>query len=130
MQELIDNLKDAARYLLQNGQTRQGLAVQACVTMLEDDDDEPLTDAAIYALADQHGTRYRTADEEGMTFDKHAVLGFARELLLWPVMVDDATAPGAPPSAEWRCSQLCARSDCAEVKKCLATRGMQGVGRG
>lgn len=42
MQELIDNLKDAARYLLQNGQTKQGLAVQACVTMLEDDrEDEP-----------------------------------------------------------------------------------------
>lgn len=36
-QELIANLKDAARYLLQNGQTKQGLAVQACVTMLEDD---------------------------------------------------------------------------------------------
>lgn len=34
---LITSLKDAARYLLQNGQTRQGLAVRACVTMLEDD---------------------------------------------------------------------------------------------
>lgn len=40
MQELIANLKDAARYLLQNGQTKQGLAVQACVTMLEDDSDD------------------------------------------------------------------------------------------
>lgn len=40
--EFIDSLKDAARYLLQEGKTRQGLAVQACVTMLEDDtpDDE------------------------------------------------------------------------------------------
>jgi hypothetical protein len=38
--ELIANLKDAARYLLQNGQTKQGLAVQACVTMLEDDSED------------------------------------------------------------------------------------------
>lgn len=40
MQELIDSLKDASRYLLQNGQTKQGLAVQACVTMLEDDSED------------------------------------------------------------------------------------------
>lgn len=92
MQELINNLKDAARYLLQNGKTKQGQAVQACVTMLQDDDGDAaaLTDAAIYTLADQHGARYRAPDEEGMTFEKHAVLAFARELLLWPVMVDGA----------------------------------------
>lgn len=46
MQELIADLKDAARYLLQNGQTKQGLAVQACVTMLEDDSDDDATPAA------------------------------------------------------------------------------------
>jgi hypothetical protein len=34
---LTETLRDAARYLLQNGQTKQGFAVQACVTMLEDD---------------------------------------------------------------------------------------------
>ena len=38
----LANLKEAARYLLAAGKTREGLAVQACVTMLEDDsEDEP-----------------------------------------------------------------------------------------
>ena len=36
-EQFIATLRDAARYLLQNGQTKQGMAVQACVTMLEDD---------------------------------------------------------------------------------------------
>jgi hypothetical protein len=40
----------------------------------------PLTDERIYSIADKHGTRYRTADEEGMSFDKHAVLDFANDL--------------------------------------------------
>jgi hypothetical protein len=37
-------------------------------------------DAAIYAIADRFGHRYRTADEECMSFDKHALLDFARAL--------------------------------------------------
>ena len=40
----------------------------------------PLTDARIYEIADKHGHRFRTADEEGMTFDKHALLDFANEV--------------------------------------------------
>lgn len=36
--ELVDRLRDAARYLLVEGKTREGLAVQACVTMLTDDE--------------------------------------------------------------------------------------------
>jgi hypothetical protein len=46
----LTELRDASRYLLQNGQTKQGLAVQACITMLEDDSEEappvPSTDCA------------------------------------------------------------------------------------
>lgn len=40
-----------------------------------------MSDEEIYAMADQHGFRYRTSDEEGMQFDKHAVLAFARAVL-------------------------------------------------
>jgi len=36
----LDNLRDAARYLFQEGQTKQGIAVQACITMLEDDSED------------------------------------------------------------------------------------------
>ncbi len=35
---------------------------------------------AIYAIADKHGVRFRTSDEEGMQFDKHALLDFADAL--------------------------------------------------
>jgi hypothetical protein len=34
----------------------------------------------IYALADKHGFRFRAPDEEGMQFDKHALLDFADAL--------------------------------------------------
>lgn len=56
MQELIDNLKDAARYLMQNGQTKQGLAVQACVTMLEDDSNDKETTSPRRWIERWHGS--------------------------------------------------------------------------
>ena len=56
MQELIGNLKDAARYLLQNGQTKQGVAVQACVTMLEDDSDDKETTSPRRWIERWHGS--------------------------------------------------------------------------
>jgi len=34
----------------------------------------------IYTIADKYGHRQRTPDEEGMWFDKHAVLDFANAL--------------------------------------------------
>jgi hypothetical protein len=53
-----------------------------------------MTNAQIYSIADQHGTRFRTADEEGMTFDKHAVLDFARAILARSAEAPVASAIG------------------------------------
>jgi len=52
MEKLIANLRDSARYLLQNGQTEQGISVQACVTLLTDEggDDGPLPESKLYSL--------------------------------------------------------------------------------
>jgi hypothetical protein len=53
-----------------------------------------LSNADIYAIADRFGHRYRTADEEGMTFDKHAVLDFARAILARSAEAPVASAIG------------------------------------
>lgn len=56
--------------------------------------DASLTDAQIYGIADQHSARFRTADEEGMAFDKHAVLDFARAILARSAEAPVASAVG------------------------------------
>jgi len=53
-----------------------------------------LSNADIYAIADRFGHRYRTADEEGVTFDKHAVLDFARAILAHSAEAPVASAIG------------------------------------
>lgn len=61
-----------------------------------------MSDSQIYAIADEHGMRYRTSDEEGMQFDKHAVLDFARAVLA-------ASAPKEQAEGDRRAEVLASR---------------------
>ena len=96
MQELIADLKDAARYLLQNGQTKQGLAVQACVTLLEDDSDDDATPAA--STPGVPGPDLRGVNPVSLTPPQKELQ--RQQLTDGVALPDSATVSPSPPAAD------------------------------